>query len=294
MLRARGKMAETARSTRSTSRYERAPAKARATVTKAAVVKTKPATKGKALRAVKRVTPAVKPALKAPAEPRAARASAAAKAAATKEVAAKTAAAKAEPAKADAASPAAQRPAPIVPKGYVPLVNIAPLPPPPKNLNVSVGDKVVHPAHGLGEISAIEHREIGGAKGEFFIIRILDNGMRVMVPRTSAQAAGLRPVMSSKEADKVLETMRAREVAVDLQPWSRRFRAYTEMIKSGSPHEVAKVLRDMYRLKFDKELSFGERRLLDQAKSLLLKELAAAKGVTEPALQARVDDMFRT
>jgi CarD family transcriptional regulator len=190
--------------------------------------------------------------------------------------------------------PSSSRPSGIVSKGYVPLVNIPPLPLPPKNLKLTVGDKAVHPAHGLGEIIAIEHREIGGAKGEFFIIRILDNGMRVMVPRTSAQAAGLRPVMSSKEADKVLETMKAREVAVDLQPWSRRFRAYTEMIKSGSPHEVAKVLRDMYRLKFDKELSFGERRLLDQAKSLLMKELAAAKSVTEQVLQARVDEMFRT
>jgi CarD family transcriptional regulator len=200
---------------------------------------------------------------------------------------------KAEPAKVETPKTDSNRPSAIIAKGYVPLVNIPPLPPPPKNLKLAVGDKAVHPAHGLGEITAIEHREIGGAKGEFFILRILDNGMRVMVPRTSAQAAGLRPVMSSKEADKVLDTMRAREVAVDLQPWSRRFRAYTEMIKSGSPHEVAKVLRDMYRLKFDKELSFGERRLLDQAKSLLMKELAAAKGVTEAQLQARVDEMFR-
>jgi CarD family transcriptional regulator len=201
-----------------------------------------------------------------------------------------------EPAKVEKAPREAapqQRPSGVVPKGYVPLVNIPPLPPPPKDLHVQVSDKVVHPAHGLGEILAIEQREIGGTKGEFFIIRILDNGMRVMVPRASAQSAGLRPVMSAKEADKVLDTMKAREVAVDLQPWSRRFRAYTEMFKSGSPHEVAKVLRDMYRLKFDKELSFGERRLLDQAKSLLLKELAAAKGLTEGALQAKVDDMFR-
>ncbi len=182
----------------------------------------------------------------------------------------------------------------VVPRGYVPLVDIPPLPPPPKNMVLTVGDKAVHPAHGLGEVIAIEHREIGGAKGEFYILRILDNGLRVMVPRTAAAAAGIRPVMSSKEADKVLETMKAREVAVDLQPWSRRFRAYTEMIKCGSPHEVAKVLRDMYRLKFDKDLSFGERRLLDQAKSLLMKELAAAKGMTEAALQARVDEMFRT
>ena len=81
---------------------------------------------------------------------------------------------------------------------------------------------------------------------------------------------------------------------MDLQPWSRRFRAYTEMIKSGLPHEVAKVLRDMYRLKFDKDLSFGERRLLDQAKSLLMKELAVAKGITEEQLLADVAQMFQS
>jgi len=181
----------------------------------------------------------------------------------------------------------------VVPRGYVPLVDIPKPPPPPRDFTLKLGDKAVHPSHGLAEVTAIEHREIGSVKGEFYILRILDNGMRVMVPRASSGAAGIRPVMTAKEADKVLETMKAREVAVDLQPWSRRFRAYTEMIKSGQPHEVAKVLRDMYRLKFDKDLSFGERRLLDQAKSLLMKELAAAKGMTEVALQAQVDDMFR-
>lgn len=191
------------------------------------------------------------------------------------------------------AAPEPPKPAPIIARGYVPLVDIPKPPPPPSNFQLTVGDKAVHPSHGLAEVTAIEHREIGGAKGEFYIFRILDNGMRVMVPRSSAPSAGIRPVMSAKDADKVLETMRAREVAVDLQPWSRRFRAYTEMIKSGQPQEVAKVLRDMYRLKFDKDLSFGERRLLDQAKSLLMKELAAAKKMTEADLQAQVDDMFR-
>ncbi len=262
VLRAR-QMPQTVRSTRSSSR---APARS------LAVAKTKPTTpKAKATKGAPAVgSEKVKTVPESEARTRAA-----------------------VPAKATEPPPAPARPSTIVSKGYVPLVNIPPLPPPPKNLKLNPGDKVVHPSHGLGEITAIEHREIGGAKGEFFIIRILDNNMRVMVPRTSAQAAGLRPVMSSKEADKVIETMKAREVAVDLQPWSRRFRAYTEMIKSGSPHEVAKVLRDMYRLKFDKELSFGERRLLDQAKSLLMKELAAAKAVTEPELQAKIDEMFR-
>jgi CarD family transcriptional regulator len=155
-----------------------------------------------------------------------------------------------------------------------------------------IGDKAVHPAHGVGEITAIETREFGGAQGLYYILRILDNGMKVMVPLNAATQVGLRAVMSAREANAVLSTMRAREVAVDLQPWSRRFRAYTEMIKSGSPHEVAKVLRDMHRLRFDKDLSFGERRLLDQAKSLLVKELALAKGVTEAQLLADVSRIF--
>jgi CarD family transcriptional regulator len=167
--------------------------------------------------------------------------------------------------------------------------------PPPTNtapLKLVVGDKAVHPKLGLGEVVAIEERVIGGSVIQFYVLRILDkSNSRAMVPTNLP--SGLRAVMSDAEAEAVLDTMRAREVAIDLQPWSRRFRAYTEMINSGLPHEVAKVLRDMYRLKFDKDLSFGERRLLDQAKSLLMKELAAAKKITEETLVAQVAAMFQ-
>jgi CarD family transcriptional regulator len=155
-----------------------------------------------------------------------------------------------------------------------------------------LGDKAVHPSHGVGEVTAIEHRDIGGSKQEFYVLRILDNGMKVMVPTSAATQVGLRYIMSEKDANSILTTMRAREVAVDVQPWSRRFRVYTEMIKSGLPEEVAKVLRDMNRLKFDKDLSFGERRLLDQAKSLLLKELAFAKKKTEAAMAEEIRLIF--
>jgi CarD family transcriptional regulator len=116
--------------------------------------------------------------------------------------------------------------------------------------------------------------------------------MKVMVPKTAASQVGLRAIMSDSEANEILSTMRAREVAVDVQPWSRRFRVYTEMIKSGSAVEIAKVLRDMNRLKFDKELSFGERRLLDQARSLLLKELAFAKRKTEAEMAEELRKIF--
>jgi CarD family transcriptional regulator len=165
-------------------------------------------------------------------------------------------------------------------------------PPPGPNVTFKVGDKAVHPAHGVGEVTAIEQREIGGTRATFYILRILDNAMKVMVPMGVASQVGLRGIMSDKEANNILATMRAREVAVDVQPWSRRFRVYTEMIKSGAPIEIAKVLRDMNRLKFDKDLSFGERRLLDQARSLLLKELAFAKKKTEAEMAEEIARIF--
>jgi CarD family transcriptional regulator len=164
------------------------------------------------------------------------------------------------------------------------------VPPPAPAPDFKVGDKAVHPAHGVGEVTAIEEREIGGTRARFYILRILDN--KVMVPVSAATQVGLRGIMSDKEADNILQTMRAREVAVDVQPWSRRFRVYTEMIKSGSPVEIAKVLRDMNRLKFDKDLSFGERRLLDQARSLLLRELALAKKKTEAEMAEEIKLIF--
>jgi CarD family transcriptional regulator len=172
--------------------------------------------------------------------------------------------------------------------GALPIPSSPPVPAP----EFKVGDKAVHPAHGVGEVTAIEQREIGGTRATFYILRILDNGMKVMVPRSAATQVGLRGIMSEKEANGILSTMRAREVAVDVQPWSRRFRVYTEMIKSGSAIEIAKVLRDMNRLKFDKELSFGERRLLDQARGLLLKELAFAKKRTEAEMAAEIQRIF--
>jgi CarD family transcriptional regulator len=170
-----------------------------------------------------------------------------------------------------------------------PAAPLAPLTPAP---SFKIGDKAVHPAHGLAEVTAIETRSFGGTDGVYYILRILDNGMKVMVPIAAATQVGLRYAMSEREADAVLRTMGAREVAVDLQPWSRRFRAYTEMLKSGSPHEVAKVLRDMHRLRFEKDLSFGERRLLDQAKSLLVKELALAKRMPEAKLVEEITKIF--
>jgi CarD family transcriptional regulator len=151
-----------------------------------------------------------------------------------------------------------------------------------------IGDKAVHPAHGVGEVSAIECRDIAGSKKDFYILRIVERDMTVMVPVDSAKRVGLRKVISRGDAKKVIDILKADEVAVNSQPWNRRYREYTEMLKSGSPFQVAKVLRDLYRLKGDKELSFGERQLLDQARSLLVTELALARRCKESRVEEEI------
>ena len=156
-----------------------------------------------------------------------------------------------------------------------------------------VGDKAVYPAHGVGEITGIQNRAIGGTERAFYILKIVENGMKIMVPTETAATTGLRNVISKKEADEVVTILKSPKVAVKTQPWNRRYREYMEMLKSGSPGEVAKVLRDLYRLKVEKDLSFGERRLLDTARALLVTEMALAYRITEKEIEEQIEEIFQ-
>jgi len=155
-----------------------------------------------------------------------------------------------------------------------------------------VGDKAVYPAHGVGEITDIQTKALGGTERSFYIIKVIENGMKIMVPVETAASAGLRPIISRKEARSVIKILKSDEVAVKTQPWNRRYREYMEMLKSGSPFEVAKVLRDLYRLKSEKDLSFGERRLLDTARSLLVAELALSTKSDEAKIEKDIQKIF--
>jgi CarD family transcriptional regulator len=155
-----------------------------------------------------------------------------------------------------------------------------------------VNDFAVHPSHGLGRVIAIEEKSFGGTLSIVYVLDIIGSELKVMVPMAAVEMVGLRPVMSAEEAEGLFRILGNAETAVPTQTWNRRFRAYTEMLASGSPEEIAKVLRDMYRLKNGKELSFGERRLLDQARSLLVEEMAVAKSSTKDEINQRVDQIF--
>ena len=155
-----------------------------------------------------------------------------------------------------------------------------------------VGDKAVYPAHGVAEVQGIESKEISGTKHQFYILKIMETGMRIMVPLNNVDAVGLRGVISSSEADEVYTILRSKEMAVDGQTWNRRHREYMEKIKTGSVFEVAEVLRDLSLLRSDKDLSFGERKVLDTARSLLVKELALAKRRKERDIEKEIDKIF--
>src|SRR4029079_3752019 len=157
----------------------------------------------------------------------------------------------------------------------------------------SVGDKAVYPAHGVAEVVGLETREIGGNKQTFYILKILDTGTTIMIPTRNVSAVGLREVIAEGDVKEVYNILKSKEIAVEGQTWNRRYREYMDKIKTGSVFEIAEVLRDLSVLRSSKELSFGERKMRDTARGLLIKELALAKGVSDEKIAGEIDEIFQ-
>jgi len=155
-----------------------------------------------------------------------------------------------------------------------------------------IGDLAVYPAHGVGRIESIETKSIAGKKQDFYIMRILENDMKIMIPIRNAEAVGLRQLIDTNEIPRVYGILRSKEVSVNGGTWNRRYREYMEKIKTGSIYELAEVLRDLTVLKNDKELSFGERKMLDTARTLLLKELSIVREVSEEIVDQEIREIL--
>jgi len=155
-----------------------------------------------------------------------------------------------------------------------------------------VGEKVVYPAHGVAVIEEVKSRTVSGTEARFYSLRILDSDMKIMVPTGKAEGVGLRRVIGKDMITKVYRVLREKRVSVDQATWNRRYREYIEKIKTGSVLEIASVLRDLFMLKGDKELSFGERKMLDTARNLLVKELAVAKANSEEKIMEELNSIF--
>jgi CarD family transcriptional regulator len=160
------------------------------------------------------------------------------------------------------------------------------------DVTFKVGDKAVYPAQGVAEVIRIEEKDIAGSRQKFYVLRILDTDRKIMVPVANASAVGLRQVITEQEIREIFDILRERTIAFDNQTWNRRYRGFMDKIKTGSIYDVAEVLRDLYRLKTDKQLSFGERRMLDTARSLIVKEIAIARKQTEENVKAEIEAIF--
>ena len=155
-----------------------------------------------------------------------------------------------------------------------------------------IGQLAVYPAHGVGRIESVQEREVSGTPEKFYIMRLLDTDMIIMIPTNNAKNIGLRDVIDHQAVSEIYDILRSRPSRLNNQTWNRRYRDYMDKIKTGSPFRVAEVLRDLTLLKSEKDLSFGERKMLDTAKNLLIKELSLANKKQETEIEAQLQEML--
>ena len=158
-----------------------------------------------------------------------------------------------------------------------------------------VGDLAVYPAHGVGRINSIETKMFNGETHDFYMMKIIENEMLIMIPTWNVEQVGLRDIIDEEEIPKVYDVMKKREdSATEPQTWNRRYREYMDKIKTGSLYDVAEVFRDLTLLKVNKDLSFGERKLFDTAQTLLVMELSTAKNTDEKTILSEMELLFAT
>ena len=152
----------------------------------------------------------------------------------------------------------------------------------------NVGDKIVYPMHGAGTIDAIEEKDILGEKQNYYIIK-MPGEVKVMVPISKASDIGVRSIIDKAEAGKVLEVLEANETEMS-NNWNKRYIENMEKMKSGSIYEVADVVRNLSYKQKEKGLSTGEKKMLNNAKQILVSELVLAEHASENEVENLVEN----
>ncbi len=147
-------------------------------------------------------------------------------------------------------------------------------------IQFKVGDKAVYPAHGVGGIKRIESRKIGDTDLDFYVLQILSSGATLMVPTAGSERAGMRTLISDADIKSVYKILKA-PGKVSRTTWNRRFREFNDKLRTGSVADIAEVLRDLCSLRGDKDLSYGEKKMMDKAQAMLVAEIRASAGKSE-------------
>ena len=152
----------------------------------------------------------------------------------------------------------------------------------------SVGDKIVYPMHGAGTIDAIEEKDILGEKQAYYIIK-MPGEVKVMVPTAKAEEIGVRNIISKENAGKVFEILEENETEMS-NNWNKRYRDNMEKMKSGDIYEVADVVRNLSFKQKEKGLSTGEKKMLNNAKQILVSELVLAEHASQEEVETLIDN----
>ena len=159
-----------------------------------------------------------------------------------------------------------------------------------------IGDIAVYPVYGVVMVKGIEVKEICGTKKTFYIFKVVDSDVTVMVPTDNTHTVGVRPIISKAEIPRIYQILRTRKRTNNStnghKSWNKRYREYAEKLKSGNIYEVAQVLKDIYLLQNEKELSFGERRIMNAARTLLIKEISISKDLEEESIAGEVEKLL--
>ena len=152
-----------------------------------------------------------------------------------------------------------------------------------------VGDKIVYPMHGAGTIDSIEEKEILGEKQQYYVIN-MPGEVKIMVPTAKAQSMGVRSVVDKKGANKALQILEQDETEMS-ENWNKRYRDNLEKLKTGDIYQVAEVVRNLsFKQKEKGMLSTGEKKMLGNAKLILVSELVLAEHSTQDGIEKLIDN----
>jgi len=154
-------------------------------------------------------------------------------------------------------------------------------------MEFKLGEKVVYPNHGVGLIEQISYGYVNGRSERFYMLRILSNNLKVMVPQTNVENVGLRPVIRTSQAVAVLTYLETGR-STSHPDWKHRFKENSDRMRTGSLMEVAAVLKALVALSRTKPLSFREKKMLERAKHLLVSELAMVRNTSEQTVEANI------
>lgn len=155
-------------------------------------------------------------------------------------------------------------------------------------MSFQIGDKVVHPMYGAGILESVVQRKVGGVVRDYYIMKLPERSMVVMIPTENSEEIGVRPVIDCEQADRILASIPQIQVEMTSN-WNHRYRENLERLKSGDLLEVAWVVKGLTQRETSRGLSTGERKMLHSARQILISELVLSKSISYEGAEQALD-----